>query len=127
MGMKSMGLGIAELAPALALTAANTMVVNQFTTYTSTNNVWVPREATLSEVAAFILGGVTTLAVGTVTLAAGTATVALPSIVAGSIVLLTEANATPNALGYVITAGTGFVIHSASGADVSSVSYVVLS
>jgi len=122
-----MGLGIAELAPALALTAANTMVVNQFTTYTSTNNVWVPREATLSEVAAFILGGVTTLAVGTVTLAAGTATVALPSIVAGSIVLLTEANATPNALGYVITAGTGFVIHSASGADVSSVSYVVLS
>ncbi len=127
MGIKSMGVGIAELAPALALTAANTMVVNQFTTFSGQNNVWVPREATLAEVASFVTAGVTVLAVGTATLAAGTATVALATITAGSVVVLTEANASPNALGYVITAGTGFVIHSASGADTSSVSYVVYS
>jgi hypothetical protein len=74
-----------------------------------------------------ILGGSVTLGVGTVTLAAGTATVALPAITAASKIFLNEANATPNALGYVITPGTGFVIHSASGADTSSVSYFVLS
>lgn len=70
--------------------------------------------------------GFSVLASGTATLAAGTATVALPAITAGSAVFLTEENASPNALGYVITAGTGFVIHSASGADTSSVSYFVL-
>jgi hypothetical protein len=127
MGMKSTGLGIAEFAPAVALTALNTVIVNQLTTFTTTNNYWVPREMTLAELSAFVSGGVTVLAVGTATLSGGTATVALASIAAGSVVLLTEANATPNALGYVITAGTGFVIHSASGADTSSVSYVVYS
>jgi hypothetical protein len=127
MGMKSTGLVIAEAAPALALTAANTIVVNQYTTFTATNNYWVPREATLAELSAFVSGGATVLAVGTITLAAGAATVPLATITAGSVVLLSEANATPNALGYVITPGTGFVIHSASGADTSSVSYVVYS
>lgn len=83
--------------------------------------------APLNSTVGLILGGSVTLAVGTATLAAGTATVALTTITAGSKILLNEANASPNALGYVITPGTGFVIHSASGADTSSVSYIVLS
>lgn len=127
MGMKSMGLGIAEFQPAVALTAANTVVVNQYTTFAAQNNFWVPREATLAELGGLFLAGATVLAVGQATLAAGAATVALADITAGSLVLLTENSATPAALGAVVTAGTGFVIHSANGADTSVVNYIVLS
>jgi hypothetical protein len=127
MGMKSMGLGIAEFQPAPEVSAADTVIINHFTDFTAQNNYWTSREATLSELGSFILGGVTVLAIGKATLAAGTATVALSTITSGSLVFLTENSASPNALGAVVTAGTGFVIHSASGSDTSVVNYIVYS
>lgn len=102
------------------------IVVQRFN-YIANLSQFSPLQATVAELAAAVLGGVTVQAVGAVTLVAGAATVAIPAVTAGSLVFLAEANATPNALGYVITPGTGIAIHSASGADVSSVSYLVLS
>jgi hypothetical protein len=90
-------------------------------------NQWSPFEALVSEISTLFFGGSTVLAVGTVTLVGGAATVVLATIAAGSKVFLTPADATPNALGYTISAGVHFVINSASGSDTSSVSYLVLS
>ena len=116
-----MGVVRAEGTSTAALQAGDIFVIQRFGVNGA--SYWSPFEATVGE----ILGGSLTLAVGTVTLAAGTATVPLATITASSKIQLTEANASPNALGYVITAGVGFVIHSSSGADTSSVSYTVLS
>ena len=123
--MPLMGVVWAEGVSTAALLPTDKFVIQRFGA--NGLNQWSPFEALVSEIGALFLGGSSILATGTATLAAGTATVVLATIAAGSKVLLTEANATPNALGYVITAGTGFVIHSASGADTSVVSYVVLS
>jgi hypothetical protein len=123
--MPQMGVVRAEGVSTAALLPTDKFVIQRFGA--NGLNQWSPFEALISEISTLFLGGATVLGIGTVTLAAGTATVALPAIAAGSVVMLTEANATPNALGYVITPGTGFVIHSGSGADTSSVSYVVLS
>lgn len=125
MGMKSMGLVMAEAQADAALAATDTIVVNHFTTFTNTNNYWEPLEATVAQLAAYTLAGLTVLGSGQATLVAGVATVALPAITAGSLVFLTENSAAPNAVGAVVTAGTGFVIHSSSGADTSVVNYIV--
>jgi len=122
-----MGVSRAEAQTTAAILPTDRVLIQRFTTFPAQNNTWVPLEATAAEFGAFALGGLVVLGSGTATLIAGAATVALPAITAGSLVFLTEANATPNALGYVITPGTGFVIHSASGADVSNVSYIVYS
>lgn len=123
---RSSGFEGAEGVLAAAVLPTDHIVIQRFN-YIAESSQFSPLQATVAEIGGALLAGATVLAVGAVTLAAGTATVALATITAGSVVLLTEANATPNALGYVITAGTGFVIHSASGADTSSVSYIVLS
>jgi hypothetical protein len=122
-----MGVSRAEAQTTAAVQSGDRVLIQRFTNFTAQNNVWVPLESTVDEIAAFALGGTMVQAVGKVTMVGGTATVAVPAITAGSVVLLTEANAAPNSLGYVITPGTGFVIHSSSGADTSSVSYLVLS
>lgn len=126
MGIATSGIIRAEGNTTASVLPTDRVVIQR---YQSNNNgaYWVPYEATVGEIGLATLGGVTVQAIGSTTLAAGTATVALPAIAAGSLIFLTEANATPNALGYVITPGTGFVIHSASGADTSSVSYIVYS
>lgn len=117
----------AEAQPAASVLGTDKFVIQRFGGVP--NNYYTPFEATISEVNSYVqtnaLAGSHVLAIGTVTLVAGTATVALASIAAGSKVFLCEANAAPNALGYVITAGVNFVIHSANGADTSVVSYIV--
>ncbi len=122
-----MGVSRAEAQTTAAVQTGDRVLIQRFTNFTAQNNVWVPLESTVDEIAAFALGGVAVQAVGTATLVGGTIAVAVPAITAGSVVLLTPADATPNALGYVITPGTGFAIHSSSGADTSNVSYLVLS
>ena len=123
---RSSGFEGAEGVLATTVLPTDHIVVQRFD-YIANLSQFSPLQATVAELAAAVLGGVTVQAVGAVTLVAGAATVAIPAVTAGSLVFLTEANATPNALGYVITAGTGIAIHSASGADVSNVSYLVLS
>lgn len=127
MGIASMGIVRAEGQTTASVQSGDRVVVQRFTNFSAQNNFWEPKEATVDELASFVNGGVSMLGIGHATLVAGVATVALPAIAAGSVVLLSEANATPEALGYVVTAGTGFVIHSASNADTSVVSYVVYS
>lgn len=125
--MVSMGVVRAEGTATAAVQAGDKFVVQRFGG--SPNNYYQPFEATIAEVNTYVktnaLAGSSILGVGTATLVAGTVTVALASIAAGSKVLLTPADATPNALGYTINAGVGFTITSASGADTSVVSYVV--
>jgi len=118
--MPQMGVVRAEGQSTSSVLGTDTFVVQR---QLSGNSYKQPFEATVSE----LFGGSTVLAVGTATLTAGTATVALSSITSSSKVFLTPAAASPNAMGYVITAGTNFVIHSSSGADTSTVSYMVLS
>lgn len=125
--MVSMGVIRAEGNSVDAVVSGDKFVIQRFTSYTGTNNVWVPYEATVDEVASFAFGGRPVLAVGRATLVAGTVTVALTTITAASLVFLTTNDATPNAVGVTVTAGTGFTITSASGADTSVVNYIVLS
>ncbi len=126
MGIATSGLIRAEGNTTNAVLTGDRIVIQR---YLSNNNgsYWTPFEATAGEIAAFALGGVSVLAVGQATLIAGVATVVLPTITGASLVLLTENSATPNAVGAVVTPATGFVIHSASGADTSVVNYIVLS
>lgn len=122
-----MGVSRAEAQTTAAVQSGDRVLIQRFTNFTAQNNVWVPLESTVDEIAAFAFGGLSVQAAGTATLVAGTITVAIPAITANSVVLLTPADATPNALGYTINAGVGITITSASGADTSKVSYLVLS
>jgi hypothetical protein len=119
--MVHMGVVRAEGTSTAAVLAGDKFVIQRFGV--SGASYWQPFEALVTE----LLAGSLTLAMGTATLVAGTVTVALPAITAGSKIQLTEASATPNALGYTINAGVGFTITSASGADTSVVSYTVFS
>ena len=125
--MATSGLIRAEGETTAAVLTGDRVVIQRYTTFTNTNNYWEPLEATVDEIAAFAFGGLVVLGSGNATLAAGTVAVALPAITAGSLVFVTENSATPSALGVVITPGTGFAIHSSSGADTSVVSYIVYS
>jgi hypothetical protein len=65
---------------------------------------------------------------GSVVLVAGAATVALPAVTAGSQILLgmvTPGGTVGAPFVFTKTAGVGFVVHSTSGTDTSTVAYVV--
>lgn len=126
MGMATSGIIRAEGNTTTQVLTGDRVVIQR---YESNNNgaYWVPLEATVDEISAFTSGGATVLAIGQATLTAGAATVVLATITAGSLVFLTENNASPNGVSVVVTAGTGFVIHSASGSDTSVVNYIVYS
>jgi len=126
MGMAVSGIIRAEGQSASSVQSGDKVVIQRLTNYTNQNNYFQPLEATVDQVASYTLAGSTFVAAGRATLAAGTVTVANTAITANSIVVATPIDATPNALGVTLNAGVGFTITSASGADTSVVSYIVM-
>lgn len=126
MGMATSGIIRAEGQSASSVQSGDKFVVQRLTTFTNQNNYFQPLEATVDQVANFALAGSTFKAAGRATLVGGTVTVPLTSVTANSVIIATPIDATPNALGITINAGVGFTITSASGADTSVVSYIVL-
>ena len=126
MGMATSGIIRAEGQTATSVQSGDKFVVQRLTNFTNQNNYFQPLEATVDQVASYALAGSTFVAAGRATLVAGTVTVANTAITANSIVVATPIDATPNALGVTLNAGVGFTITSASGADTSVVSYIVL-
>jgi len=127
--MVHMGVVRAEGTSTAAVLSGDKFVVQRFGG--TPNNFYSPFEATIGEINTFVnttsMAGVVMLGAGTTVLVAGTKAVALPTVTAASKVLLTAASGAPaNVLGYTLNAGVGFTITSESGADTSTVSYLVL-
>lgn len=126
MGMATSGIIRAEGQTASSVQSGDKVVIQRLTNYTNQNNYFQPLEATVNQVASYTLAGSTFVAAGRATLVAGAVTIANTSITANSIVVATPIDATPNALGITLNAGVGFTITSASNADTSVVSYIVM-
>lgn len=125
-----MGIAVSGIIRAEGNTVASVLTGDRIVIqrYQSNNNgsYWVPYESTVGEIASFTSGGKSILAIGQATLnGSGTVTVALPAITAGALVFATENNATAAAISVVVTASTGFVLHSSNGSDASVVNYIV--
>ncbi len=125
MGMASTGIIRAEGNSASSILDNDKFVIQRYGA-AATEAFYTPLEATVDEMATYVSGGTLRVrALGQATLSSGTVTVTMATITAAAVIFLTPNDATPGALGVVVTASTNFAIHSSNGSDASVVNYIV--